>query len=362
MPRRDSTLLASASKKVAPRNFKRIWELFKETFNQWNEDKASRLAAALAYYTIFSIAPLLIIVIAVAGSVFGEEAARGQIVLQIQGLVGRSGAEVIETAIKNASQPASGTIASLISVAALLFGASGVFAELQDSLNVIWEVVPRPDLGVKGFVRKRFLSFAMVLGIGFLLLVSLVISAILAAINGYFSGLLPGIALIWQIANFVISFSISTLLFAMIYKFLPDVKITWGDVLTGAAITSLLFSIGRFLLGLYLGNGTFGSAYGAAGSLIVILAWVYYAAQILFFGAEFTQVYARKYGSRIVPDKNAIPITDEARAQQGIPRRRDVEEATELARNKRGDRQMSKRSGWMEFLSRLTRKKKNKYR
>lgn len=361
MPRRNSTSISPTRKKTATRSFNRIWELFKETFDEWNEDKASRLAAALAYYTVFSIAPLLIIAIAVAGLVFGEEAARGQIVGQIQGLVGRNGAEAIETAIKNASQPASGTIASLIGVGALLFGASGVFAELQDSLNVIWEVVPRPDLGVKGFVRKRFLSFAMVLGIGFLLLVSLVISAVLAAVNGYFSGLLPGIDLIWQIANFVISFSITTLLFAMIYKFLPDVKITWGDVLTGAAITSLLFSIGRYLLGLYLGNGTFGSTYGAAGSVVVILAWVYYAAQILFFGAEFTQVYARKYGSQIIPDKNAVPITDEARAQQGIPRRRDIEEVTELDRNQRGDRRMSKRSGWLGF-PRLTKQKKNRYR
>lgn len=362
MPRPNSSSLSPASKKAAPKKFKDIWGLLKETFDEWNEDKVSRLAAALAYYTVFSIAPLLIIAIAVAGSVFGEEAARGQIVVQIQGLVGRSGAEAIETAIKNANQPASGTIASIISIAALLFGASGVFAELQDSLNVIWEIAPKPDLGVKGFVRKRFLSFAMVLGIGFLLLVSLVVSAILAAINGYFSGLLPGIDIIWQIANFVISFSITTLLFAMIYKFLPDGKITWGDVLTGAAITSLLFSLGKFLLGLYLGNGTFGSTYGAAGSLVVILAWVYYAAQILFFGAEFTQVYARKYGSRIVPDKNAVSVTDEARAQQGIPRRRDIEEATELDRNKRGDRRMSKRSGWLSFLSRLTGKRKNRYR
>lgn len=369
MPRRTSTRLSNSSEGELPRhrrsaalNFKSIWGLLKETFEEWNEDKASRLAAALAYYTIFSLAPLLIIVIAIAGSVFGEEAARGQIVSQIQGLVGRSGAEVIETAIQNANQPATGRIASIISIIALLFGASGVFAELQDSLNSIWEVAPKPDLGVKGFIRKRFLSFAMVLGIGFLLLVSLVLSAVLAGINAYFSHLIPGVDFIWQIVNFVISFGITTLLFAMIYKFLPDVKITWSDVLIGAAITSFLFSIGRFLLGLYLGNGSFGSTYGAAGSLVIILAWVYYAAQILFFGAEFTQVYASKYGSQIVPDKDAVAVTDEARAQQGMPRRKDIEEATEFDRNKRGDRRMSRRSGWLGLLPGLNRKRRNRYR
>jgi len=343
-------------------NLKTMWELLKETFDEWNEDKASRLAAALAYYTVFSIAPLLIIVIAIAGSVFGEEAARGQIVGQIQGLVGRSGAEVIETAIENANKPATGTIASIISVIALLFGASGVFGQLRDALNTIWEVAPKPGINVKGFIRQNFLSFSMVLGIGFLLLVSLVVSAVLAGLSTFLSNLLPGIDFLWQIANFAISFGVITLLFAMIYKFLPDVKITWSDVWIGAAITSLLFTIGKTLLGLYLGNGSFGSTYGAAGSLVVILAWVYYAAQILFFGAEFTQVYARKYGSQIVPDKNAVPLTESACAQQGMPRTQDIEAATESDRSKRGNRRMSRRSGLRGFVQRLTGKRKNRYR
>ncbi|MBD3562646.1 YihY/virulence factor BrkB family protein, partial [Planktothrix sp. FACHB-1355] len=237
-----------------------------------------------------------------------------------------------------------------------------VFGELQDALNTIWEVAPKPDLGVKGFIRKRFLSFAMVLVIGFLLLVSLIISAVLAGLNSYLSNLLPGIDFVWLLANFVISFGVTTLLFAMIYRFLPDVKIAWSDVWIGAAITSLLFSIGRFLLGMYLGNGSFGSTYGAAGSIVVILAWVYYAAQILFFGAEFTQVYARKYGSQIVPDKNAIPLTDEARRQQGIPRTNDLEAASESEQTNRSNRRMSKRSGWYGFLQRLGGKRKNRYR
>ncbi|MBW4446135.1 MAG: YihY/virulence factor BrkB family protein [Spirirestis rafaelensis WJT71-NPBG6] len=299
-------------------NAKAILGLFQETFQEWNNDKASRLSAALAYYTIFSIAPLLIIVIAIAGAVFGEEAASGQIFAQIQGLVGEAGAKVIQEAIKNASQPKQGTIASIISVVVLLFGATGLFTELQDALNTIWEVQPKPGRAVKNMVRNRFLSFAMVLGIGFLLLVSLIISGILAALVGYFNNLIPGIDFIWQIVNFLLGFAISTVLFGLIFKVLPDVKITWSDVSIGAAITALLFSFGRFVLGQYLGNGSFGSTYGAAGSVVVVIAWVYYAAQILFFGAEFTQVYARRYGSQIVPDKNAIPMTDKARANLGM--------------------------------------------
>jgi len=299
-------------------NIKTILALLKETFSEWNNDKASRLAAALAYYTVFSLAPLLIIAIAIAGAVFGEEAARGQIVAQIQGLVGRDGAQFIETAIENASQPKAGTIASVISIVVLLFGASGLFAQLQDALNTIWEVQPKPGRGLIGMIRDRFLSFTMVLGVGFLLLVSLILSAGLAALVNFLGNLIPGIGFLLETVNFILSFTITTLLFGLIYKTLPDVKIVWSDVWIGATITALLFSIGRFLLGMYLGNNSFGSTYGAAGSVVVILVWVYYAAQILFFGAEFTQVYARRFGSRIVPTKNAVPLTKEARAEQGM--------------------------------------------
>lgn len=295
--------------------------LLKETFEEWQEDKASRLAAALAYYTIFSLAPLVIIAIAIAGAVFGEEAARGEIERQIQGLVGSAGAEVIQTAIQNANKPdANGGLASLISVIVLLFGASGVFSELQDSLNTIWEVQPKPGRGIKGFVSKRILSFSMVLGIGFLLMVSLIVSAVLSGLSAYMSHLVPGIDWFWGIVNFVISFGVISLLFALIYRFLPDVKITWNDVAIGAIITALLFTIGKTVLGLYLGQGSFASTYGAAGSLVIVLAWVYYSAQILFFGAEFTQVYATKYGSRIVPNENAEFMPEIARAKQGMRR------------------------------------------
>jgi len=302
---------------------KTIISLLRETFTEWNEDKASRLAAALAYYTVFSLAPVLIIAIAIAGAVFGEEAARGEIVTQIQGLVGRDGAKFIETAIEGANKPRAGTIASLISIAVLLFGASGLFAQLQDSLNTIWEVQPKPGRGLIGILRDRFLSFTMVLGVGFLLLVSLVLSAGLSALVNFLGSLLPAIGALLQLANFVLSFAVTTLLFGLIYKVLPDVKIAWSDVWSGAIVTSLLFSIGRFALGLYLGNSSFGSTYGAAGSVVIILVWVYYAAQILFFGAEFTQVYARRYGSRIVPAKNAMPLTEANRNQQGMRTDRD---------------------------------------
>ena len=277
---------------------KEIFELLKETYNEWSEDKASRLAAALAYYTIFSIAPLLIIAIAVAGLVFGQEAARGQLDNQIQSLVGQQSAELIQTMVESASKPTSGIIATVLAIAAILFGASGLFGQLQDALNTIWEVEPKPGRGILGIIKDRFLSFTMVLGIGFLLLVSLVLSALLSALDTYLTDLLPGSIYLLQILNFVISFGVITLLFAMIYKILPDVQIAWSDVWIGAAVTSLLFAVGKFLIGLYLGNSSAGSAYGAAGSLVILLLWIYYSAQILLFGAEFTQVYAKKYGSQ----------------------------------------------------------------
>ncbi len=282
---------------------KKAWRLLRETFAEWNDDKASQMAAALAYYTVFSLAPLLIIVIAVAGFFFGEEAARGEIVGQIKGLVGTDGATVIQTALENSHRPGSNTsiIASLISIAVLIFGASGVFVQLQESLNTIWDVDPQTQQGISNVVRKRAMSFAVVLSIGFLLLVSLVISAALSAVNTFASGLLPGFDLLWQVINIFLSFLVTTILFALIYKYLPDVSVTWHDVWIGAIITSILFSIGRHLIGLYLGNSSFGSTYGAAGSLVILLAWIYYSIQILFFGAEFTQVYARRYGSQVQP-------------------------------------------------------------
>lgn len=279
--------------------------MLKEAFKEWQDDKVSLLAAALAYYTVFSITPLLVIAIAIAGAVFGQDAARGEILNQINQLVGAQGAQAIEIALANADQPRISGIASIISVIVLLVGASGVFAQLQEALNTVWDVKAKPNGGIGEFIRKRLLSFGMVLVIGFLLLVSLVLSAMLSGIGKLQIELLPGFTSLWQVLNFALSFGFISLLFALIYYYLPDVKIRWRDVWIGAIITALLFTVGKFAIGLYLGRGSLGSTYGAAGSLIVFLAWVFYSAQILLFGAEFTQVYARKHGRAIRPNSHA---------------------------------------------------------
>lgn len=284
---------------------KSIFTLLKETFQEWQQDKASLLAAALAYYTVFSITPLLVIAIAIAGAVFGQDTAKGEILAQVNSLVGEKGAQAIEMTLDNVNQPQLKSTASIISVVILLIGASGVFAQLQDALNTVWNVKAKPEGGIWIFIRKRLLSFGMVLVIGFLLLVSLIVSAVLAGISKLEISVLPGFTPLWQLLNFGVSFGFISLLFALIYKYLPDAKIRWKDVWVGAIITALLFSLGKYAIGLYLGRGSFGSAYGAAGSLIVFLAWVFYSAQILLFGAEFTQVYARKYGRQIQPSKHS---------------------------------------------------------
>lgn len=285
--------------------------MLRETFEEWKEDEALQLGAALAYYTLFSLAPMLLVVIAVAGLVWQREAVQGEIVQQIQGLVGRQGAEAIQTMVANAGRQGrtSGILATVVAFVTVLFGATGVFSQLQSALNHIWDVEPKPGAGVRGLLRTRLLSFGMILAIGFLLLVSLVVSTALAAIGAYMTSLLPGGAeVLLKALDLLLSFAVITLLFAMIYRFLPDVKIAWRDVWIGAAVTSLLFAIGKLLIGLYLGNSSVASTFGAAGSVIVLLLWIYYSTQILFFGAEFTQVYARHYGSRIVPDENAVRV------------------------------------------------------
>jgi membrane protein len=298
---------------------KTTWQLLRDIVVAWNEDKAPRLAAGLAFYTMFTLSPLLIIVIAIAGLAFGQEAARGQIVGQIQGLVGAESARAIEDFLKQVSTPQSGIIATAIGLATLLLGVWWVFGELQDALNTIWEVAPKPGRKLLPVLKARLISFTMMLGVGFLLLVSLALSAALSALGTYLLGLFPDFETALQLVNVLVSFAIITLLFAMIYKIVPDVVITWGDVWIGAAATALLYTIGKYLIGVYLGTSSTASAYGAAGSLVVILIWVYYSAQILFLGAEFTKVYAQRYGSRIVPTDIAVPVTEEARAQQGLP-------------------------------------------
>ncbi len=302
-----------------------LFSLLKETFQEWNEDKAPRLAAALAYYTAFSITPLLVVIISIAGLLFGRDAVQGRIRYEIQGMIGWQAAGAVQDMLANFSHPSSSILATIIGLVTLLLGAAGLFGQLQDALNTVWEVTPKPGLGIMGIVRQRFISFTMVLGIGFLLLVSLVVSAALATLSKWISIQIPGQDTLLQILNFVISFGVITLLFAMIYKVLPDVMISWRDVWMGAAVTALLFTIGKLLLGLYLGSSTIGSSYGAAGSFVVLLLWIYYSAQILLFGAEFTQVYARTYGSRIQPSRNAVLLSEIDRVQQGIPRTKSVE-------------------------------------
>jgi membrane protein len=281
-----------------------IFDLFKDAVKEWSDDKAPQLAAALSYYTIFSLAPLLIIAIAVAGLVFGQQQASEQVFNQIQGMVGADSAKMIQSMLQAAHRPEEGIISTIIGVVTLLAGAAGVVAQLKGALNQIWDVKPKPGPGgIKGIlitIRQQLLSYAMVLGIGFLLLVSLALSALLAGLSKVVGDQVP--TFLYELLNFALSFAVITVLFAAMYKVLPDTEIKWKDVWIGAVLTSLLFSIGKVALGLYLGHSGTASAYGAAGALIVILLWIYYSAQILFFGAELTQVYANQYGSFVSPE------------------------------------------------------------
>ena len=279
-------------------SLKNIWILIKAAVASWADDYSQSMGAALAYYTMFSIAPLLLIVISIAGLVFGVEAARGEIVGQLQGLMGLQGAEAVQGLLESANKPAASATVPLLGGVLLLIGATKVFGELQDALNRIWRVPKRKKSGFWRFLRARLLSFSMILGIGFLLIVSLVISAALASLGRWWGPLFSNWEILANVLNFLISFIITTTVFAMIYKIIPQAKVAWADVWIGAAVTSLLFTIGKFLIGLYLGQSPLTSAFGAAGSLVVVLVWVYYSAQIFLMGAEFTWAYALTFGSR----------------------------------------------------------------
>jgi membrane protein len=289
---------------------KNAFDLLKEAAWDWFDDSAPTLGAAVAYYTVFSLAPLFIIAVAIAGLVFGREAAQGQIFEQLRVLIGDTSAAAMQDVVESAnSKPATGVFATVIGFIALIIGASGVFAQLQASLNAIWRVEPKPGRGLWGLIQDRVLSFGFILIVGFLLLISLILTAIIAFIGQWFGGFVPGVETLIQILNTILSVAIITLLFAMIFKFLPDVKIAWRDVWIGALITAGLFTAGKEILGLYLGKSGVASSYGAAGSLIVLLLWVYYSAQIVFFGAEFTKAYANKFGSRVTPAENAVAVS-----------------------------------------------------
>lgn len=273
----------------------------REVIADWQRDAALTLGAALAYYTLFAMAPLLVLIIAVAGLALGRAAAQGEIVAQITGLMGPEGAKMIEDMIVRASSPASGITATVISIGTMTIGASGVFGQLQSSLNTIFGGVPRYGSGIRGILMQRLLHFGMIIAIGFLLLVSLVLSAVVAALHGYLEAYVPGLAAVLPWLNFGLSFVVVTGLFALIYKVLPDVRLAWRDVWLGAGVTALLFTVGKSVIGFYLGRASTTSVYGAAGSLVLVLLWIYYSAQILFLGAEFTEVYSRRFGSR--PDR-----------------------------------------------------------
>ena len=276
-----------------------LWQLSRESVSAWIDDYAPSMGAAISYYTAFSIAPLLLIVIAVAGLVLGQEAASGRIFTQLQGLIGDDGAAAIQGMVKSASSTGKSTIATIVGIATLLFGATTVFAELQSALDRIWRApAAQKSEGLWTLLRTRLLSFGMILGIGFLLLISLVASAALAAVGGWWAPMFGEWKYLLGLVNFVFSFAVITVLFAMIYKFLPRARIGWHDVWIGAGVTSLLFTIGKFLIGLYIGKSSVVSGFGAAGSFVVVLVWVYYSAQILLLGAEFTWIYAYRFGSR----------------------------------------------------------------
>jgi membrane protein len=297
--------------------FSNTFGLFKQTVQEWLEDKAPQLGAALAYYTVFSLAPLVVVLLAVIGVLFRHDPAGAwsKVTEQMSYFMDKSAVEVVQNIAKTAANPNKSLLATIIGIALALFGASGVFGQLQDALNTIWGVKAKPGGGLTGFLRTRFLSFAMVGGICFLLLVSLTLESLLKGFSHYVQSVLPGGIVIAVIVYLIFDLGIVILLLASIFKFLPDVKIQWRDVWIGAAITAIFFAIGKWALGLYLGSGSAASAYGAASSLITLLLWVYYSSQILLFGAEFTQVYANRAGREIAADEHAVRVqTKEVKA------------------------------------------------
>ena len=294
----SSTSPATLPQKSGRSNGLRFLDLGKKAVLAWVDDLAPSMGAAISYYTIFSLAPLLVIVIAIAGAIFGREAVQGEIVVQLQSLIGRDGALAVQGLIKSASEPSKGIVAGAISIVVLLVGATTVFAELQSALDRIWHVPERAKpTGLWAILRARVLSFGLILGLAFLLMVSLSVSSAVAAFGTWTSGMVPGWGRVLQVFNILLSIGISTVLFAMIYKFMPTVKIVWRDVWIGALVTSVLFEIGKAGIALYIGKSGVNESFAAAGSLVVLLAWVYYAAQIFLLGAEFTKVYANEHGS-----------------------------------------------------------------
>ena len=295
---------------------KQWWQLAKQAVTSWSDDYAPSMGAALSYYSVFSMAPLLLIVISVAGLVFGEEAARGELFGQLAGLMGVEAAKTMESLLVSVNKPAQGIVSTLIGIGVLLIGATTVFGELQNALDRIWRAPARPDeSGLWTLLHTRLLSFGMVLGIAFLLMISLVLGAVVSALGKWWGDALLGWEVLAQVINVVLGFALTTGVFAMIYKIMPRVQVRWYDVWIGAAVTALLFTLGRFLIGLYIGKSGVASSFGAAGSLIVIFVWVYYSAQVFLMGAEFTWLFAKQYGSmRHLPGSATAPAPTTAPA------------------------------------------------
>ena len=316
--------------KSAGKWLKKVFSLLKATFKAFTEDRALKMSAALAYYTIFALAPLIMILISLASIFYGKEATQNQVFNQLNGLVGNEAAMQIQDIIKNIALSQNSTFAIVVGFFTLFLGATGVFMEIQDSINQIWRVKAKPKKGWKKMLINRFLSFSMIISLGFLLIVSLVINGLILAFSAKLSEYFPDVTvLLVQLINASITFIVIAALFAIIFKYLPDVIISWKDIRIGALFTALLFTIGRSLIGLYIENVAPGSAYGAAGSLIVILVWVYYTSAILYFGAEFTQVYAQSYGGAIKPAKYAVHVitTEEEKEVRVLPKQdHDIEE------------------------------------
>jgi membrane protein len=311
-------------------NLKAFFSMLRLTVAAFWEDKTPRLGAALAYYSVFSMAPLVLLAVAVAGRVFGHDAAMGYVANEVQDYIGRKNALALQDMIQQARSPATNLFSTISGVVILVVGASGVFIELKDALNTIWGVTARPENSYWTTMKGSFLPVSAVLGAGFLLMVSLMVSALLTGISHYFGTLLPGGESLWHIVNQLLSFFVFGTLFALMFRYLPDARVAWKDVAVGGTLTAVLFEAGKYFLGLYIGMSGVSSPFGAAGALAVILVWVYYSAQILFFGAEFTKIYANTFGSKIVPTAHAMQMSELSRIRQGIPTQPEsVNEATQ---------------------------------
>jgi membrane protein len=287
-----------------------VASLLKTTVVEWIDDNAARVAASLAFYTLLSMAPLVLLSIALIGTLMGEADAQSRILHEVESVVGSQAAGALSAVVGSAQRSQSGFVSSVVGVVVLLVGASGVFGELQYALDTIWGVKPKPGRGVLGVIKDRLFSFSMVIGVAFVLLVSLVVSTVLSGIGRVVADALPGGAFLWQAVNLTVSLGVITLLFAIIFKIVPDIEIRWRDVWVGAFVTAALFSAGKYVLGLYLGTSTVASSYGAAGSVVALVVWVYYSSQLVFLGAEFTQVFARRFGVQIRPSKNAVFVEE----------------------------------------------------